>query len=94
MPMSVVQLNTGVDPTTGARTGKGPGTDASFITEMKRKRLEAIVTKTDYSYSTGGLAPGTAKMFQDFPKSRGFTTGPVVSMLLSRGMYKNFQNMN
>lgn len=93
MPLSVVQLNTGVNAT-GQRVGKGPGTDASFITEMKRKRLETIVTKTDYSYSPSGQPAGTAKIFQDFPMSRGFTSGPVVSMLLMKGMYKNFQNMN
>jgi len=94
MPLSVVQLNTGINATTGQRVGKGPGTDASFITEMKRKRLESIGPKTDFAYSPDGNAPGTAKMFQDFPMSRGFTSGPVRSMLLVRGTFKNFQNMN
>ena len=76
--MPKVSLNVG----TGA---KGPATDASMITEMKRRRLQFNDIRTSIGANPGipKFAPG------DFSLTRGFTNG-AVEYYGMRGAQKNF----
>jgi len=76
--MPKVSLNVG----TGA---KGPATDASMITEMKRRRLQANDIGKSVAANPGipKFAPG------DFKLTRGFTNG-AVEYYGMRGAQKNF----
>jgi len=76
--MPKVSLNVG----TGA---KGPATDASMITEMKRRRLQVVDIRDSVNTNRGipKFAPG------DFHLTRGFTNGAVEYYSI-RGAYKNF----
>jgi hypothetical protein len=76
--MPKVSLNVG----TGA---KGPATDASMITEMKRRRLQVIDIRTNIAAN-----PGVPKFYPgDFHLTRGFTNG-AVEYYGMRGAFKNF----
>ena len=76
--MPKVSLNVG----TGA---KGPATDASMITEMKRRRLQVNDIRQSIIANPGipKFAPG------DFHLTRGFTNG-AVEFYAMRGAQKNF----
>ena len=76
--MPKVSLNVG----TGA---KGTATDASMITEMKRRRLQFNDIRTSVEANPGipKFAPG------DFSLTRGFTNGATVYYGM-RGAQKNF----
>jgi hypothetical protein len=76
--MPKVSLNVGVG-------SKGPATDASMITEMKRRRLQ--FNGIDQSVKA---YPGIPKFYPgDFSLTRGFTNGAVVYYGM-RGLQKNF----
>ena len=76
--MPKVSLNVGVD-------SKGPATDASMITEMKRRRLQFNGIDKNIKANPGvpKFAPG------DFHLTRGFTNG-AVEYYGMRGAQKNF----
>jgi hypothetical protein len=76
--MPKVSLNVGI----GA---KGPATDASMITEMKRRRLQVIDIRSNIAAN-----PGVPKFYPgDFYLTRGFTNG-AVEYYGMRGAFKNF----
>jgi len=76
--MPKVSLNVGTN-------AKGPATDASMITEMKRRRLQSNDIRINLTANPGipKFAPG------DFPLTRGFTNG-AVEYYAMRGAQKNF----
>ena len=76
--MPKVSLNVGTN-------AKGPATDASMITEMKRRRLQFNGIDQSLKENPGvpKFAPG------DFSLTRGFTNGANVYYGM-RGLQKNF----
>lgn len=80
---SVVPLNTGPGR-------KGPATDASFFTEMVKRRALylGVAVKAGLKDANGRT------LLSDRPMQRGFTDGMVTPRLNLRGAYKNYVNHN
>ncbi len=81
---SVVALNTGPGR-------KGPATDASFYTEMIKRRTMYLGVAVKAGL-TGTISGETKTLLSDRPMQRGFTDGVVTPRLNLRGAYLGFAN--
>ena len=77
MPKVAINYKSGVQ--------KGPATDASMLTEMKRKQLTVVTGKQATIVGKPNM------MLTDHQMHRGFTSG-VVPFYANRGAYLNFLN--
>ena len=68
--------------------GKGPGSDASMITAMRR----AAVNVNFMHAATSGFTvqANNKKEFADRLKEKGFTESRYTSVVVGRGLYDNF----
>lgn len=77
MPKVAINYKNGVQ--------KGPATDASMLTEMKRKQLSVVAGRQPVIVGKPNMT------LTDHQMHRGFTNG-VVPFYFNRGVYLNFLN--
>ncbi len=68
--------------------GKGPGSDASMITAMRKA---AVDVNYQYTATAKNTIPNIGKFgITDKPMTRGFTDSPYTHVFVSRGLFNNF----
>jgi len=68
--------------------GKGPGSDASMITAMRRA---AVNVNFMHAATSGFTVPANnKKALADRLKEKGFTESRYTSVVVGRGLYDNF----
>ena len=86
--MSVNALNTGSIANKLSGSVKGPPSDASAVTAMRRA---AVNVNYMYAATNGFTTPANnKKSITDQPMSRGFTDSRYTSVKVGRGLTKNF----
>ena len=86
--MSVNALNTGSAANKLSGSVKGPPSDASLITAMRRA---AVNVNYMYAATNGFTASANnKKTITDQPMTRGFDGSPYTSVNVARGLTKNF----
>ena len=86
--MSVNALNTGSIANKLSGSVKGPPSDASAVTAMRRA---AVNVNYMYAATNGFTTPANnKKSITDQPMSRGFTDSRYTSVNVGRGLTKNF----
>lgn len=85
--MSINSLSVGSLANKQTGSVKGPPSDASLITSMRRA---AVNVQFQYAATAGNTVPANnKKVLTDQPKTRGFTDSPYISAV-GRGLSKNF----
>jgi hypothetical protein len=68
--------------------GKGPGSDASMITAMRRAAVNVNFMRAATSGFT--VPANDRKAFEDRLKEKGFTESRYTSVVVGRGLFDNF----
>jgi hypothetical protein len=68
--------------------GKGPGSDASMITAMRRAAVNVNFMRAATSGFT--VQPDNKKALAERLKEKGFTESRYTSVVVGRGLYDNF----